>query len=177
MYKHGDIVKPISIEANFEYHIVTDCETYRNPFTKKLSTRYQIMQIYPVKKSSEVNFCDKIDLFLVSKCGSHKAKHIMELVKKERQILGFTERADYFRTMEVNIHSENSSFEPFVDESEAELGVFLTLDEGLEAIHDLQNLYEIIGDKAYLEEKEKVIERIKEIIKEDKRKSKGKIHK
>lgn len=177
MYKHGDIVKPISIDANFEYHIVTDVEEYRNPATKKISSRYQIMQMYPVKKLSKLSFYDNMDLFLVSEAGTHKSTHIMEMIRKERIIKGFEGKADYFRAIEESIHRKDSTFTPFVDESVARYDLIRSIDEGVDALWDLNNFYLVFGDDSYLQLKEIVLKRMDEIVQENKQKSKGKIHK
>lgn len=174
MYGYGDVVKTYAVEREFEYYLITDCESFFNIVTQKKDYRYQIMQIYPAKLQSRVSFHKHIELKLVHRAESSEAKYLMEMVKKERLARGFHEKPDFQKAIEVNIHSSDKEFTDFTDESIPRYDLIKTLDEGVDALWDLNRFYEVFGDDSYLQLKEIVIKRMTEL---HKRQSKGKIHK
>lgn len=169
-YTYGDIVKPIMIQNEYEYYIVTDCRPFLNSKTQKKDCRYQLMRIYPVTKLSKVIYLTEID---VKGTGTKQnTKYIMDLVSKERRMKGFVDKPDYQKAIELNIYNNIEDDSSDVDESIARYDLIETIEQGVDALWDLNKFYEVFGDESYLQLKEIVLKRMNEIVEEGKRRKK-----
>lgn len=169
MFTYGDIVKPIMVHNNFEYYIVTDCQKFFNGKTGKKDCKYQLMQIYPVKKLSKILYLTHIDLRFVGNATSGGGKHILDLVEKERKIMGFVDKPDYQKAIEVNVYSNPEELVEYIDESIPRYDLIRTIEEGVDALWDLNRFHEVFGDDSYLQLKEVVLKRMNEIVKNSKK--------
>lgn len=163
MYVHGDVVKLKSFDKESEYHIITDFEEYINPITKKDGYRYELMKIFPVERMSKVEYVNHMEVKLIGRASDIQGKAVLELVKKEREKKGFLDKPEYIKAIEVNIHSDKSTLNRYVDESIARYDLIKTVDGCLDAINDLNQFYEVFGDEAYLQLKEVVYKRLKSL--------------
>ncbi|AYP68282.1 hypothetical protein PQE75_gp197 [Bacillus phage vB_BcoS-136] len=164
--KVGDIV---IITEGFDksnpcYYIVVDLADFSTSNIKDVD--YEIVQVYPVDKSREADIRVYNHVFIERYVGidnKNSYRAFMEYVSKEREKLGLYGKPDYLSLIE-DLHDIN------VFKAEKNLDVVHynkidNVDECLDAISDLKTLHEMFGDEAYLQLKDLVIERIKDLQK------------
>jgi len=122
---------------------------------------YEIMQIYPVQEDASFEIVKYDELAIHSRLGSVNNEMLHHIIKKDREDMGLYGVPDF-----VRIANDSRDFhESKIDKSIVDYTTFKTIDECLDVINDLNMLHDAFGDKEYLDSKEIVIKRMKEIQK------------
>jgi hypothetical protein len=163
MFDFGDIVKPKFSFGGVEYYIVTDV----NDFSKSndgSDMQYEIMRIFPISKASRVDNLDDKRLELVAKGGTKDARLVLDFVMKKRAEKGWNDTPDFETVMYHNMKLVNGVrvlSDPLDVVRYDQLG---SIDECLDAMNDLQEMYNVFGDEAYLQLREVVQNRLRDLI-------------
>jgi len=162
-YNVGDIVKKVN-SYGMEYHIVIDLERVDKTYF------YEIMQMYPVATTSRRQFMEQSELAMVAEVGDINYSTIIGIIEDKRKDRGMDERADYWDYIEVTKSLEK--YRKYDVQPELNLPVKDDIiqyhkledkDKCLDALNDLDTLHKMFGDEAYLQLKEVVIKRLKEL--------------
>ena len=155
----GDFIHVKGIEGAL--FIVSDVYDYTDygDDDSDLEIAYEAIKIFPVSnKSNRVEF-DYSEVLIHSKMNSDKYKITYETIKRLRYERGLKKEPDF---MEDFVVADRN-----VDYSSAE-----TFDDCLDMMNNLDFLYETFGDKEYKENKEFVLKRLEELVKDNNKKKK-----
>lgn len=150
------------------------------------NTRYTAMQIYPVEKEEHMLFRYNTTQFdLVALVGQEQHEVIIDLVKRERKRQGKTNTPFYEEVIRKRVNGEafdklvsNTPYTTWTTPSDKKKGKkkkvevspdiiqydkLATVDECLDAMNDLTNLHKTFGDESYLQLREVVVGRLKDL--------------
>lgn len=175
MFSYGDIVKPKFGSNGIEYYIVTDVAD----FSKKNDGSdmcYEVMRIFPIAKVTKVISFDEKQIELQAKGKTKDSKLIIDFVMKKRAEKGWTETPDF----EAHIYHNESVAKNVIKYKKKATGEIIllneedtdvirydlleTVDDCLDAMSGLRDLYNVFGDEAYLQLSEIVQNRLKQLI-------------
>lgn len=187
-YGVGDIVRR-NTNRKMEYFIVVDVFLQFNK-TKEFSfevdaseTKYTGIQIYPVEKEGQILRFRNDIVEPVAFIDEAQHAKIMEIVNAERKRLGLKWKAEYMETIEQKINSgmavewtggkkkvevkpkkKRGRPKKLKDKDDViEYHKLSTIDDCLDALNDLSNLHKMFGDEAYIQLREVVTNRLKEL--------------
>ncbi|MFS0905831.1 hypothetical protein AB3N02_22670 [Priestia aryabhattai] len=178
-YNIGDIVTYKVSSGTIEYYIITDMEDYSfetadGEFIKDID--YQIAMIYPVHRKTKFAVVDEEVIKLVAKETDQQYSLIFDLINKERDKRMWLGKPDYMVFVETNkVANQKKQDGSLVatkygwKEKEKDLDVIKyhelkTVDDCLDAMNDLTALHKNFGDEAYIQLKEFVMIRLKELV-------------
>lgn len=184
-YGIGDIVKLNDSKNSMEYFIVVDVFLEfvdgASPFSLKVDdelTRYTVMQMYPVTKEKNMLLRFTADKFeTVAFIGQQQHEKIVELINRERFRRGQVGAPFYEEVIQKRLRNDN--FDAFVSNTTKnqkgkkkkikitddiiQYNKLDTVDECLDAMNDLSNLHKTFGDESYLQLREVVVGRLKDL--------------
>lgn len=161
----GDIVKPRFFGNGVEYYIVTDIDDYTLETCEEKIT-YELMKIYPVQEKSETSYKTVRDVSLIGNMNKSQGKTVMQFVSKERNKFGIKKHPDYLSAISENIKNTELvrvKKTDMDDKSFVRYDKIKDIDSCLDALNDLDRFYSIFGDEAYLQLKDIVFKRMKEL--------------
>lgn len=174
----GDLVYHVDDKLMKKVFMVVDVEDFDGE--KDL----EIAQVHPVRGENKYPTVNGDEYRLYAKKGSSQYNLFMDVVKKERKLKGYSEKADYEKMVDINTQFyddfnkvNNGESDPVVDafnalanamndafSSAIDYSMLKTSDDCLDAINDLKDLHKNFGDNEYLEQIEAVKERLKELV-------------
>lgn len=177
-YKIGDVIKRKN--GNDSLFMIVDIVTpegVEKDIDLSGNIFYETMKIFPIEKVSQYLLVDSNDVVLHTENGVTEHKILLQFIKKEREKRGWFDIPDFIQVAEQNIVNKfaKASAEALMNTGEVKVKIVQkkydvirydlinSVDECLDAINDLNILYEMFGDEAYIQLKELVAERIKEI--------------
>ncbi|UUV46995.1 hypothetical protein [Bacillus phage vB_BanS-Thrax5] len=184
-YGIGDIVKLNDGKNKMEYFIIVDMflefvEDSTSPVNLKVdseNTRYTAMQMYPVEKEQHMLLRYTEDRFeTVAFVGQKQHESIVELINRERFRVGKTGKPFYEDVIKKRLNDD--TFDKFVSKVTKKKGKkkkiqitddviqydkLGTIDECLDAMNDLSELHKQFGDESYLQLREVVVGRLRDI--------------
>jgi len=189
IYGVGDIVQR-NTNVKMEYFIVVDVfirfskEHHSNFGIDEKDTHYTAVQIYPVEKEGFLlNFkADAVNTVALLSQKQHEV--IMEMIERKRKEKGMKWEAEYIKTIQEK--TANNGFKQALNTSFKQAEVkpkkkrgrpkklkdkddvveyhkLETIDDCLDALNNLTALHKMFGDEAYIQLKEVVTDRIKEL--------------
>ncbi|MDS7057071.1 hypothetical protein NXG04_07215 [Klebsiella pneumoniae] len=187
-YGVGDIVKR-NTNRKMEYFIIVDVflqfeKTTEFSFKIDASeTKYTGIQIYPVELEGQVLRFTNDMVESVARIDEAQHAKIMEIINIERVRRGIKWEADYMKTIKQKIDSglalewtggqkkvevkpkkKRGRPKKLKDKDDViEYHKLPTIDDCLDALNDLSDLHKAFGDEAYLQLKEVVTKRLKEL--------------
>lgn len=162
MFIHGDIVKQ-RFAKSVEYFIVTDMADFsQNGDGSEMV--YEVMRIYPITLTSKIANFDEKQLELIGKGNEKQGRMMLDYVIKERLKRGWRDEPDFLIAMSQNLKANklNKAIPPKLDEIRYDK--LPNIDSCLDAMNDLERLYELFGDEAFLQLREVVKSRLKQLI-------------
>ncbi|UUV45958.1 hypothetical protein [Bacillus phage vB_BanS-Thrax1] len=152
----GSIVKIKDIvklkDDKLEYYIVTEVERFPT------GDLYGIKQMYPVYSESPEALISEYDLVLLANPNDIDYKTILEIVKNQRDRAGEFTAPDYLDVIDANYKKIFKEIYDVIEYHRIE-----SVDKCLDALNDLDTLYKMFGDEAYLQLKEVVQKRLEEL--------------
>lgn len=173
-FKIGDIVKPKTIEDT-AYYVVTGLEdNSRKDKDGNMikSVIYEVAKIYPVSKKSDIEYFRQDALSIIAQYAEKENKMIIDFVLKERANNDWHEIPDFVKCIDMMLGRTKSkvkttkkkkvdlTFKSNQDIDDVNYEKLLTFDDCLDALNDLDDLYENFKDEDYLKSKETVNERL-----------------
>lgn len=160
----GDIVKKNGGSKSFLY-IVTDFNDHSIIKGSKevVDIDYEVTQIFPVSILTYQSIVGQNDLIIHAKHNSKDNEFVLEFIKKEREARGLFGKPDYITIIENNLKKE-TEIEQQKNLDIVRYDLLKTVDECLDAMNDLEALYNTFGDELYLELKDLIKDKLKEII-------------
>lgn len=157
----GDIVK--AKDNNSILFIVVDMLDFTKATNNISDIDYEMMQIYPVRRISKYATLSEGDIELHLGMEDLNSEMLMRFIAKERRKMGWLEEPDFLIAVRESLRFKSLPL------SRREYDIIRydlinSVDECLDAIRDLNRLHEEFGDEAYLQLKEVVFKRIKELI-------------
>ncbi|QIW89865.1 hypothetical protein PQE71_gp183 [Bacillus phage Izhevsk] len=186
-YGIGDIVKKKTNANKMEYYIVVDVffkfekevNKQNSFFISDDDTKYTAIKIYPVEHEGEVYICTSATLETVALVHQKQHEVIMEMINRKRNERGMKWEAEYMRAIKAKkkqgfIQSfEKAEIKPkkkrgrpkkLKDKDDVvEYHKLETVDDCLDALNNLSALHKMFGDEAYIQLKEVVTDRLKEL--------------
>lgn len=186
-YGIGDIVKKKTNANKMEYYIIIDVflkfeqEAHKNNsfVVNDEDTKYTACKIYPVDNEGEMYICTSATLETVAFMHQKQHEVIMTMVNRKRVERGLKREAYY---MEAIRRKRNQGFTTSFEKAEikpkkkrgrpkklkdkddvVEYHKLETIDECLDALNNLSALHKMFGDEAYIQLKEVVTNRLKEL--------------
>lgn len=165
MFTFGDIVKLKFGLNGIEYFIVTDALDFSKDQDGS-DMQYEIMRIFPAMKASMIANVDEKKIEIVAKDGTKDSRLILDFVMRKRYERGWHDTPDFDIALRQNRKAENGEGKAkHKDKDDVvrydKLG---SVDQCLDAMNDLQRLYNVFGDEAYLQLREVVQNRLKDLI-------------
>jgi hypothetical protein len=178
-YNIGDIVTYKVSNGTSEYYIITDMEDYSfetsdGEWLKDID--YQIAMIYPVLRKTKFAVVDEEVIRLVAREEDQQYSLIFELVNRERDKRQWFGKPDYMVFVETNkvanqkkkdgslVATKYGWKEKVKDLDVIKYHELKTVNECLDAMNDLTALHKNFGDEAYLQLKEFVMTRLRELV-------------
>lgn len=129
---------------------------------------YELAQIYPTTSLTRYIQSTQSELTIVEEFGTKTYNMLWGLVLKEREEKGYYDAPSYLNVAEANLnfHKKNKTYYNKIKLKEMDIVRYdriNTIDECLDALNDLTGLYEMFGDEAFLQLREVVMKRIKEL--------------
>lgn len=172
----GDVVKiKTDMHGDDVLFMVVDFADFTEPSKHGekpvIDIDYELMQIYPIMKTSKYMTLSQNDLMLHARKDSRDYELLLKMLQKERERRNWFGVPDYIDVANRNI----KAISKYMKEERAELvkvkvpvkrldvvryDLIDNVDECLDAINDLNKLYEQFGDESYLQLKELVKDRI-----------------
>lgn len=162
MYKFsiGDIVKfRDSSKSQTKYLLVAGIEDMSTPSTHEVY--YEVSLVYPIAESIKKLTVSEEGLEIVAVYHEEECKMIKDFIKSERLKRGYNNDDIYLsppktkkEKPKLKTHKEDVVYYNEID----------NVDECLDAINDLTILHKLFGDESYLQLKEFVENRLKEIV-------------
>lgn len=165
MFDFGDIVKPKFGLGGVEYYIITDVNDFSQD-NDGSDMNYELMRIFPISKASKVDNLDDKRIEIIAKGDTKDARLILDFVMKKRIEKGWRDTPDFetvlFHNMKL-VKGEREMNFPKIDDVVRydKLG---SIDECLDAMNDLKTLHNVFGDEAYLQLREVVQNRLKDLV-------------
>lgn len=183
-YGMGDIVKFKDSGNKMEYFIVVDVfleftDDNVTPFkVDEENTRYTLVQMYPIEREERSLLRFTAERFeTVALIGQEQHSKIIELINIERFRKGKTGAPFYEKVIQKRLRSDN--FDNFVSNTTKpkkgkkkkikitddviQYDKLATVDECLDAMNDLSELHKQFGDESYLQLREVVVGRLKDL--------------
>jgi len=191
-YSYGDIIKIKDTNGSnkMEYYIVIDVflefqkDIVSYPLTvDDANTRYTLMQMYPVEKEEYMLFRYTAHTFeTVALVGQEQHTKIIELIQRERERQGKTDEPFYIETIRKRERAD--AFDKYIakhpdttkhpkqkgkkkkikiTDDVIQYDKLMSVDECLDAMNDLTNLHKTFGDESYLQLREVVVGRLKDL--------------
>lgn len=135
--------------------IVLDKEEYSDDEVNYLN--YEIVRVYPIRGKLQPFKVESDEIKLSQKMGTDSYDVKIALINKEREKKGYRE-GEYVKIIKERLAESES-----VDESVIDYESIKTVDGCLDAINDLDFLYNQFSDKEYLQNKEVVIARLESL--------------
>lgn len=171
MFKHGDILR--QKRNDLDYFIVVDLFDYSLDSDKEI-IEYELMQIYPYLEHPDIiKIKNKQDYYLVTREGTSTWNRMVGEVIEEHINFGWNSTPDFLMALEENkkLYSKYTQLsDALKGGTKEQMDVIRydnlkTVNECLDALNDLQQLHNVFGDEAYLQLREVVMKRLKELIK------------
>lgn len=167
-FKIGDIVK-WKYSTETEYYIVTDYDDWG------VDNMYEIMKIYPIREKSHVNYEPEGNLKMVAEKDGQQNKMMIQFIIEERNKKGYSGEPDFLKAIESNrkirenVKEKRNNPDEILRKAGLKSDVIRydklgSVDECLDAMNDLKLLHETFGDEAYLQLRELVVNRLKELV-------------
>lgn len=128
--------------------------------------------IFPVTRMSRIEVVNHLQVYSYSRVGEREHKMLLDFIGKERQKQGMFGETEYIKAISANKASIKRGREKsvaVVNPKEIIDVVYYhridNVDECLDAINDMNTLHEMFGDEAYLQLKDLLSKRIKELQK------------
>lgn len=144
----GDMVE---VEGTKGLFVVVKMEDYTDE--DGIDIDYEVMQVFPVRREPRRMNAKYENTYLYEKRGSEKYNIQMNVISQRRENYGYDE-GEY---VDIILQYEQG------DISVIEYSKIKTVDECLDAINDLDFLYNKFKDEEYLQNKEVVIERLESL--------------
>jgi hypothetical protein len=168
VFLQGDIVKYKFSQRGVEYFIVTDVYDFSEKGDKS-DLHYEIMQIYPIAKTSITLDVEGDKLEIKASGMAKEAEGIIDFVMEERKKRGWTEVPDFTIALYENAKAKTEGNEVTkVKQPNTDIinyDKLESVDECLDALNDLDALYKLFGDEAYLQLRDVVLKRLKALKK------------
>lgn len=159
-----DIVKVVG-RVETQYYIVTNFEDF-SPNYDGSDFYYDVVRIYPVATSILSEHFYEKDLMLVTSADKKEYKMIMEFVLKQEGLAGWKGKAHYLKSIEANSNLKDIENLDNLEPVETTVKDYTTIDQCLDAMNTLELLYVTTEDKSYLQLRELIADRLKELSKE-----------
>ncbi|UGO51049.1 hypothetical protein PQE70_gp196 [Bacillus phage vB_BanS_Nate] len=190
-YGVGDIVRR-NTNRKMEYFIIVDVFLQFNKDTEFSfsvnddATKYTGIQIYPIESEGQIMKFQGDMIEIVALTDEAQHAKIMEIVHEERERRNIKWEAEYMKTIREKINSglalewegKNKKAEKVEVKPKKKRGrpkklkdkddvieyhKLATVDDCLDALNDLSILHEMFGDESYIQLKEVVTNRLKEL--------------
>ena len=143
----SDIVRPKYFKN--EYYIVIDLFSLEDG-----DKCYEIMKIYPFESHAPVMTMLESELDLIAKEGSVQFNSLHKYISNQLESANKSRKTP-IKNVSLKTKTTNNDIIQY-DEIDS-------VDECLDALNDLKQLYELFGDEAYLQLYELVLERVRKI--------------
>lgn len=160
-FTFSDIVKVVG-RLNTQYYIITNFEDF-SPKRDGSDFSYEAVRIYPVAKNPLVEHYYEKDLVLIANADKKEAKMIMEFVLKQEHLAGWKGKAHYLRIIETNTNLKDVDNLDNVQVEPTTIADYTTTDQCLDAINTLAILFEVTEDVSYLQLRETITIKLKEL--------------
>lgn len=162
----GDIVKFSTVvtgKVDNTLYIVTDVADFSTE--KIVDIDYELAQIFPINIVTKYSTVGQDELFLHAGRLSKDRNGIIDFVMQERKMRGIYNTPDYIVNIGKNIVEENKrKKETERDTVVVRYDLMTTINECLDAYNDLSELHRTFGDESYLQLRDEVEKRLKELI-------------
>lgn len=162
-FKIGDIVRIAEDESTL--YVVLDSADFTN--SNAVDIDYEIIQILPIRMISNRVTINQQHLSIYAKYGSRNNESLHRFIKNSRESMGLFGVPDFAVALLSNLKAErenadrNRIYTP--NEKEVEFDLQATRDQYLDEMNYLEMFHNVFGDERYIEEREIVIEKLKQL--------------